>query len=174
MAQYLSTGLTIAQIVNTIDNMKARLQCLEQLIWELRRAFRELTAAADHELQLLGIEARDRAFLEFLARESEPISLSDLARKYSVSRQHIHQTLRRLPHPEWVEEIPDSADRRAIRLRLSRQGRACWDKVRVVDRALLERLGKRLSQERVVAATDLLRHLRRELLPDKESIDEER
>jgi DNA-binding MarR family transcriptional regulator len=161
------------QIVNIIDNVKARLESLEQLIWELRRAFRELTAAGDREIQVLGLQTRDRAFLEFLVRETEPISLSDLARKYAVSRQHIHQTLRRLPHPEWVEEIPDSTDRRAVRLRLSRKGQACWDKIRVVDRAFLERLGERLSQERVAAATDLLRQLRRELPSAEESTDED-
>jgi DNA-binding MarR family transcriptional regulator len=152
--------------------MGVRLEPLEQLIWELRRAFRELTAAADRELRVLGMQTRDRAFLEFLAGETDPISLSDLARKYAVSRQHIHQTLRRLPHPEWVEEVPDSTDRRAVRLRLSRKGRAIWDKVRVVDRAFLERLGERLSQEHIVAATDLLRHLRRELPPAEKRTDE--
>ena len=160
--------------VNIIDNMKARLGSLEQLIWELRRAFRELTTAADRELQVLRIQTRDRAFLEFLARETEPISLSDLARKHAVSRQHIHQTLRSLPHPEWVEEVVDAKDRRAVRLRLSRKGRACWAKIRAVDRAFLERLAGRLSQEHVAAATDLLRQLRRELQPGTENNDERR
>ncbi len=168
----LSTALTIAPIVNMIDNVKARQESLEQFIWELRRAFRDLTAAADRELQPLGIQTGDRAFLEFLAREPKPISLSDLARKYSVSRQHIHQMLRRLPQPEWVEEIPDPADGRAIRLRLSRKGRACWERVRVLDRRFLDRLSERLSQERVAAATELLRQLRRELSPGRETSDE--
>jgi DNA-binding MarR family transcriptional regulator len=153
--------------------MKARPESLEQLIWELRRAFRELTEAADRELQVLGIQTGDRAFLELLAREREPVSLSGLARKYTVSRQHIHQSLRRLPHPEWVEEIPDSEDHRAVRLRLSRKGRVCWNKIRVVDRAMLERLGQRLSQERVVAATDLLRQLRCELPAGKDTHEKE-
>ncbi|HME08444.1 MAG TPA: winged helix DNA-binding protein [Bryobacteraceae bacterium] len=153
--------------------MKARPESLEQFIWELRRAFRDLAAAADRELQALGLQTGDRAFLEFLARETKPISLSDLARKYAVSRQHIHQMLRRLPHPEWVEEIPDSADRRAIRLRLSRKGRAYWERVRVLDRRFLERLSERLSQERVAAATDLLRQLRRELSAGKEITHEQ-
>lgn len=154
--------------------MKAQPESLEQLIRELRRAFRELAAAADRELWALEIQTGDRAFLEFLARETEPVSLSDLARKYSVSRQHIHQTLRRLSNPAWVEEVPDSTDRRAVRLRLSRKGRACWEKVRIVDRAFLHRLAERLSQERVVAATNLLRQLRRELSPEMRTTNEQR
>jgi DNA-binding MarR family transcriptional regulator len=159
-------------MVNMIDSMEARPESLEELIWELRRAFRDLTAAADRELRVLGMQSGDRAFLEFLARETKPVSLSELARKYAVSRQHIHQSLRRLPHPEWVEEAPDSADRRTIRLRLSRKGRACWGKVRAVDRTFLNRLAGRLSQERVMEATDLLRQLRRELPPAKEMADD--
>lgn len=167
-----STLLTFSRIVNNIDNMKSQPESLEQLIWELRRAFRELSAAADQELQALEIQTADRAFLEFLAKETEPVSLSDLAKKYSVSRQHIHQTLRRLSNPAWVEEIPDAADRRSVRLRLSREGRACWKRVRVIDRTFLHRLARRLPEERIVIATDLLRQLRRELSIEMEAAHE--
>ncbi len=142
-------------------NQRARL--LEELIWELRRLFRELTVAADRELQDLGIQAGDRALLEFLARETQPISLSDLARKYSVSRQHIHQSLRRLPDPGWVNEIPDSADNRTVLLRLSGKGQAQWQEIRTLDRAFLTRLVARLSKKRLTAATALLKELRQEV-----------
>jgi DNA-binding MarR family transcriptional regulator len=168
----LSIRLTFSMIVNIVDNMKARTESMEVLIWEIRRAFRDLAAAADRELQELELQAGDRAFLEFLAREPEPVSLSELARKYSMSRQHIQQTLRRLPHPEWVEELPDLTDRRAIRVCLSRKGRAYWKKIRVVDREFLNRLAKNLSEERVVAATELLRQIRHRVSPEKEIADE--
>jgi DNA-binding MarR family transcriptional regulator len=153
--------------------MKSRAESLEQLIWEVRRVFRELSAAADRELQAIGVSAGDRAFLEFLAREKKPISLSDLARKYSVSRQHIHQRLRELPNPEWVDEIADAADGRTVLLRLSQKGRAHWNKIREVDRAFLSKLARRLAQERLASATDLLRQLRRELSPGKEIRNEQ-
>jgi DNA-binding MarR family transcriptional regulator len=152
--------------------MESRAESLEQLIWELRRAFRELAAAADRELQKIGIQAGDRAFLEFLAREAEPVSLSDLARKYSVTRQHIHQTLRRLPNPEWVDEVPDATDGRTVLLRLSRKGRAAWNRIRDLDRAFLSKLAGRLSRERVAAATDLLRQIRHELLLEQGNTNE--
>lgn len=167
-----SIELTILYIVNIIDNMESQSESLEQLIWELRRAFRELTAAADRELQKIGIQAGDRAFLEFLARETEPISLSDLARKYSVSRQHIHQTLRRLPDPEWVKQVQDPADNRTVLLKLSRKGRVLWDKIRDLDRAFLSRLAERLPQQRVAATTDLLRQIRHELSVRQENSDD--
>jgi DNA-binding MarR family transcriptional regulator len=159
----MSTPLTNIHIVNILDNMKAHEESLEQLIWQLRRAFRELTAAADRELHALGIQAGDRALLEFLAREMEPISLSDLAKKYSVSRQHIHQTLRRLPHPEWVEETPDPNDRRTVLLSLSPKGQSFWNKIRDSDRAFLKQLAKCFSEHRMAATATFLKQLRREL-----------
>lgn len=155
--------MTFTVIVNKIDDVNP----LEELLWEIRRTFRDLTEAADRELEPLGIQAADRAFLEFLAREQGPVSPSDLARKYSVSRQHIQQTLRRLPHPEWVEESADPADRRTILLSLSRSGRAAWQRIRVADRAFLGRLARRTDAKQVQAAAWLLRDLRRELKAPK-------
>ncbi len=152
--------------------MRCRSGTLEQLVWELRRAFRELAETADGELDALGLQAADRALLEFLAREEAPVSLSDLARKYALSRQHIQQTLRRLPHPEWIEESADPADRRIVLLRLSRQGRAKWEQIRKADRAFFQKLGGRLAEEEVVSATELLRKLRRELQAETEASGE--
>jgi len=147
--------------------MAKRYESLEELIWEIRRSFRELAAAADRELEQLGIEAGNRALLEFLAREAKPISLSDLARKYSVSRQHIHQSLRRLPHPEWIDEERDRSDGRTVLLRLSRKGQAQWQRIRRLDRAFLVKLAARLPRKRVVAAARLLKELRRQLAQGK-------
>ena len=94
---------------------------LESLIWETRRLFRALSVAADHLLEPLGISASDRALIEFLARETEPISLAELARKRSVSRQHIHQSLARLRNPAWIEKTTDPNDARSLQRRLARQ-----------------------------------------------------
>lgn len=146
---------------------------MEQLIWEVRRVFRELTTVADQELQTVGIRTGDRAFLEFLARESRPVSLSGLARKYSVSRQHIHQTLRNLPNPDWVDKTRDPSDDRTVLLSLSPKGRRIWNRIREVDRRLLSKLARRLSRESVATTTDLLGLLRHELSARKEIENEQ-
>jgi DNA-binding MarR family transcriptional regulator len=148
--------------------MRSRPETLEEFIWQLRRTFRDLTEVADRELGAMGIRAADRAFLEFLAREQEPVSLSQLARKYSLSRQHIQQTFRRLPHPEWVEWVTDPADRRAVLLRLSRKGKAAWKRIRDADRAFLGRVAGTLAEEEVRAGTELLQQLRRALAQTSE------
>ncbi len=154
--------------------MRATPRSLEELIWQIRRAFRELGVAADAYLGELGIQVGDRAMLEFLAREPGPISLSDLARKRAVSRQHIHQALRRLPHPGWVEQTSDPADRRAVLLRLSPQGRAFWRRVRAADEAVMAGLAAGLTAAEVQQATRAIAKLRRRLRPPSEGEDDGR
>src|SRR3954468_3213246 len=102
---------------------------LEELLWENRRLFRTLAAAADRALAPLGIQAGDRALLEFLARETAPVSLSELARKRSVSRQHIHQSLGRLQHRNWIRKRPDSSDARSVLLEFTTEGRGAWRRI---------------------------------------------
>lgn len=140
--------------------MSAKPALLEAFTWELRRAFRELAAAADRELGPLGISARDRALLEFLAREPAPVTLSELARRRSVSRQHIHQSLRGLSDPGWVDEVTDPSDRRNVLLSLSRKGRAFWENIQTYDQAYFARLAPRFQAEEIRSAVQMLKKLR--------------
>lgn len=134
---------------------------LERLLWENRRLFRSLAAAADEALVPLGIQASQRALLEFLAGESEPIGLSEVARKHSISRQHVHQVLARLPNPDWVDRLADPDDARSVRLRLSGEGRAMWRRIRTLDRRILRRLAGRVSDAEIESATATIQTLRR-------------
>lgn len=140
--------------------MDAKPETLESFLWELRRGFRELARAADLHLQPLGIQAGDRALLEFLSRAGTPLSISELARKASVSRQHIHQALKRLPDPGWVVARPDPADGRTQLLSLSPSGRAFWRKVRAKDAELLRRIQRDLPAARVRAGLEAMKTLR--------------
>jgi MarR family transcriptional regulator for hemolysin len=133
---------------------------LEHLIWETRRLFRALSVAADDALRPLSITASDRALIEFLARESEPISLAELARKRSVSRQHIHQSLARLHAPEWIEKTSDPNDARSVKLQLTDKGRALWGEIRAIDKALLRRVARQVDATGAQQAADFLHHVR--------------
>jgi DNA-binding MarR family transcriptional regulator len=145
--------------------MNASSELLESLCWELRRSFRELSQATELELAPLEITASDRAILEFLAGETAPVSLSDLARKTSVSRQHIHQSIRRLPNPGWVEAVASPDDHRIVLLRLTREGRAFWKKVRAIDQRFFARFARRFRSEELRSAVGALQKLRSELRP---------
>ena len=137
-------------------------RAVDELIWEVRRLFREAAQAADTALAPLGVTAAERALLEFLAKEESPVSLSDIARNRSVSRQHIHQTLSRLD-PRWVNRYDDPRDARSVVLSLSTEGRALWNRVRVVEGRLLYRVDRQLDQRKVRAATATLRRVREAL-----------
>jgi DNA-binding MarR family transcriptional regulator len=145
--------------------MNASPELLESLCWELRRGFRDLSQATEIELAPLGVTASDRAILELLAHETAPVSLSELARKSSVSRQHIHQSIRRLPNRGWVESVANPDDHRIVLLRLSREGRAFWKKVRAVDQRFFAGFARRFRAEELRGAAAALQKLRNELRP---------
>jgi DNA-binding MarR family transcriptional regulator len=151
--------------------MAARIDALNEFIWQLRRAFWDLAAAADDELKGLGIRAGDRALLEWLAREPGPQSLSEIARKAGVSRQHVHQALRRLPEPAWITLSHDPQDARAVTLTLSRAGCRFWERVREADARFLARYAPRLDAGEVAAATALLLRLRQSLQHNRKESD---
>lgn len=142
-------------------------QATENLVWEVRRLFRELGQAADAALAPLGITAAERAFLEFLVKEREPISISELARKRSVSRQHVHQTLSRL-NQEWIARSTDPSDARSVSLSLTSKGRAFWNRIRVADGELIDRLERYLPAKEARAATATLRKVRDALKSQQE------
>jgi DNA-binding MarR family transcriptional regulator len=164
--------LTNADGGTTVTAMNASAELLEALCWELRRSFRDLLQAAELELAPLGITASDRAILEFLARETAPVSLSELARKTSVSRQHIHQSIRRLPDPGWVESVASPDDHRIVLLRLTREGRAFWKKVRAVDQRFFAPFARRFRSEELRSAVSALQKLRGELQPTLDAYSE--
>jgi DNA-binding MarR family transcriptional regulator len=136
---------------------------VEHLVWETRRLVRELAALADESLAALHITASERALIEFLARESGPVTLAELARKRSVSRQHIHQSLNRLKNPKWIEKRPDPSDARSVLLRLTDEGRALWKRVRTVDRAILRQIARHVDRDDARAAAQTLRQIRQSL-----------
>jgi len=136
---------------------------VEDLIWETRRLFQALTIVADEAFKPLYIKGSDRALIEFLVREPHPISLAALARKRSVSRQHIHQSLGRLRNPRWIEQTPDPRDARSILLRLTDEGRSLWKQIRAIDRVVLRKIARDVEPSAVLAATQTLRKVRMQL-----------
>jgi DNA-binding MarR family transcriptional regulator len=133
---------------------------VESLMWEVRRLFRAMAVAGDEALEPLGITGSDRALIESLARERGPISLAELARKRSVSRQHIHQSLARLRDARWIDRTPDPRDARSVRLRLTDHGRSLWQEIKRIDRIELGKIARQIDPWRVRTATETLQEIR--------------
>ena len=142
--------------------MSRKQELVAELVWQVRRSFRELAAAADRRLAPLGIAGSERALMEFLARAEGPVSLSEVARQQSVSKQHVHQSLQRL-NADWVEREPDPADARSVLVRLSRGGRALWNRVRATDEQFAGELAPHFTEQELRLAVDVLRRLRERL-----------
>lgn len=151
--------------------MRARSDSVQAFTWELRRSFRDLAEAADTELEPLGLTAGDRAMLEFLSRENRPVAMAVLARTYAVSRQHIHQSLRRPPLDGLIDEFEDPDDRRSVLIALNAKGRALWKRLQAVDGAFFTTLASGFTQEEIQQAHQVLRKLRATLLARKEPRD---
>jgi DNA-binding MarR family transcriptional regulator len=148
--------------------MRVRSATLQTFTWELRRAFRDLAEAADKALEPLGLTVGDRAMLEFLAREDRPVSMVALARTYAVSRQHIHQSMRRPPLDALIEEYADPDDRRSVLITLNSKGRGVWKRIQSADGAFFAALAPGFTQEEIQQAHQVLRKLRATLLGRKE------
>jgi DNA-binding MarR family transcriptional regulator len=145
-----------APVSSSTDNFRA-------FAWELRRVFHELASASDRSLAPLGITVGDRAVLEFLSRETAPISLSQLARKHSVSRQHIQQALRRLPDESWIQVSVDPNDARTLKVQLSPAGMSFWSKVQAFEEDCFGKLTESIDADELRCANEFLARLRKKI-----------
>jgi DNA-binding MarR family transcriptional regulator len=135
---------------------------LQALLCETRRAALALAEAADENLAPMGITSRERALLDVLAREKQPITSLALARKQLVSLEAVEDTVSRLCLRGWVmREENDCRMSRASACQLTRSGRAFLDTVRAAETRLSQRLETELGEQMIGATVKALRRLRR-------------
>jgi DNA-binding MarR family transcriptional regulator len=109
---------------------------------ELERALTRishlLTRARQHDRTVLeaGI-AVDRAgapLLRLLADAPEPMRLGELADRLAVEAPHVTRQVQRLERAGFLERVPDPADGRAQRVRISAEGAEAVECIRAVGR----------------------------------------
>lgn len=110
-----------------------------QVVWLLRRLFRALGQAADRRLRPHGISAADRAVMEFLHPDLA-LSVPEIARKYSVSRQHVQVTVNSLLEKNLVVTSENPRHRRSPLVQLTEQGRGLFTSILERDRQVLDDL----------------------------------
>jgi DNA-binding MarR family transcriptional regulator len=134
---------------------------LQALLCETRRAALALAEAADENLAPMGITLRERALLDALAREQQPITSLALARKQLVSLDVVERAVTRLCLQGWVMCELDSGVPLASALRLTDAGRAILDTVHAAEAQLSRRLETALGEQMIGATVKALRRLRR-------------
>ena len=102
--------------------MNERQQELDRALEAMHFGFRAMTYRPDRRLAELGLARIHHRLLYFIGRHPD-CSINELLGIMRVSKQYLHQPLRRLIDLGYVAQRTDSADRRVRRLRLSSRGK---------------------------------------------------
>ena len=112
---------------------------LYQVIWQVRRTFQRLRAASEAMLEQTGINTSQRAVLEFVQR-SAPHTVSGIAQKMSVSRQHIQVLVNGLQEAGLVTTEENPAHKRSPLIIPTTAGSVLFRKIHDQEKALLDSL----------------------------------
>ena len=139
-----------------------------EIIWLVRRLFQAFAQASNQALTEHGITASHRAVMEFLYPEHR-MTMSDVARKHNVTRQHIQVVANELLKKGLLEQHPNPASKRAPHLSLSKAGRKLFGKIRTQEAGLIEQIYSEVSDRNTQVTRKTLQSL---LEATKDLIDE--
>jgi DNA-binding MarR family transcriptional regulator len=110
-----------------------------EVTWLVRRLFRALAAEADRYLADVELSAADRAVMEFLHPRHE-LSVPEIARRYSVSRQHVQVIVNALVARGLLRSAENPQHKRSRLIRLSDEGRIAFNEIRQNEAAVIEQI----------------------------------
>ena len=102
--------------------MTDRQQQLNQALEAMHFGFRAMTYQPDRRLAELGLSRVHHRVLYFIGRQPD-CSVNELLDTMRVSKQYLHQPLKKIVGLGYGEQRRDSQDRRVRRLRLTARGR---------------------------------------------------
>ncbi len=168
MAVRAKCGTSVGRDVVEVERALARIAHL------LNRAKQHHQVAAEAGVPV------DRAAVPILRQlaEGEPMRPGDLAAQLAVEAPHVTRQVQRLEAAGYVERVPDPADRRALRLRLTDPGRDAVERILDAGRqSIAQALADWSPEERGQLATlfhrmvdDFVRHAsERGVLPESQN-----
>jgi len=102
--------------------MSKREQEVNLALESMHFGFRAMTYKPDQQLARLGLARIHHRLLYFLARHPG-CSVNELLQIMRISKQYLHQPLKKMIAQGHVSQRPDAADRRIKRIRLSAKGK---------------------------------------------------
>lgn len=102
--------------------MSKREQELNLALESMHFGFRAMTYKPDQQLARLGLARIHHRLLYFLARHPG-CSINELLQIMRISKQYLHQPLKKMIAQGYVSQQPDAADRRIKRIRLTAKGK---------------------------------------------------
>ena len=108
--------------------MDTKPEHIYELVWCTRRLFQQLRATSEELLEGTGINASQRAVLEFLDQH-QPQTVSNMAREKNVSRQHIQTLVNDLLTLKLVKAQENPAHKRSPIMSMTEQGKKLFTKI---------------------------------------------
>ena len=102
--------------------MQKREQELNQALESMHFGFRAMIFNPDQRLAKLGLSRIHHRLLYFIARQPD-CSINELLQIMRISKQYLHQPLKKLIDRGYVAQKPDNGDRRIRRIRLTAKGK---------------------------------------------------
>ncbi len=134
------------------DELASRLTEVFDLVGPLyRRVQRKVEQAAPLE----GVSVGVRAVLDLL-RAQGPLTVPQMGRAQSLSRQFVQRMVHDAQSRGWVETVPNPAHRRSSLVRLTDEGRTVIAAVTTREHALLRQVGGDLTDAQVTACLHVL------------------
>ncbi len=123
---------------------------------QLLRLTRRLHRRQKEHLRPLGITPAMARLLRAAAHSTEPLRMVDLAQRLDVVPRAVTSLVDGLEAYEMVRRVPDSANRRVVRVELTDNGRAALEQLRAARRTAAEELLAPLGPEQRRQLGDLL------------------
>lgn len=128
---------------------------VEQLMWQIRRAFQDMARLGDRLHADLGLTAAKRAVLEALHHGGAQ-TVPAIARSRNVSRQHIQQLADALVADGFAAFTENPAHRRSQLLSMTPKGSAAFEALRTREAAPVAQVAAALPPEQLKACCDVL------------------
>jgi DNA-binding MarR family transcriptional regulator len=138
--------------------LSRRARELNDALEALHFAFRAVVAKPDAILAEHGLSRVHHRILYFVGR-NPALSVNELLAILGVSKQSLNAPLRQLTEQGLVEAVPDQADRRIKRLRLTKAGEKLEDTLSGDQRQRFARVFQKVGREKEVAWREVMRLL---------------
>jgi len=124
--------------------METKPENIYELVWCTRRLFQQLRVTSDELLKGTGINASQRAVLEFLDQH-QPQTVSSMARERTVSRQHIQTLVNDLLTLKLVKAQENPAHKRSPLISITEQGKKLFKKITRAEAKVLDSMADEFS-----------------------------
>lgn len=139
--------------------MNKKSEQIYALVWNTRRLFQQLRATSDELLEGTGINASQRAILEFLDQH-QPQTVSNMAREKTVSRQHIQTVVNDLLSLKLVQTQENPAHKRSPLIRMTEKGDKLFKKIIQSELKVLDGMADEFSEKNIATSIRTLAAVR--------------